>query len=83
LKSRDVERIADRLRQRDQERQRDMTRERMHDLARESFRAAREMVRYRVSSETAAGAVCAAWKMHTRPGNGDAPLFVHEKCQAR
>jgi hypothetical protein len=56
LKTQDCDRIADKLRQRDQDRKSDGT----DALARESFMTAREMVRYRVSSEAAAGTVCAA-----------------------
>ncbi len=54
LREKDAERIADRIKKRDQDR------DRIHALARESFVTAREIARHRVSSEVAADAVCAA-----------------------
>lgn len=64
LKSQDVDRIVARLQTRDRDRDqlgtRDRNRDRLHTLAQESFMTAREMVRYRVPSDTATNAVCAA-----------------------
>jgi hypothetical protein len=56
LKTQDCDRIADKLQQRDRDRKRDRT----NVLAKESFMTVREMVRYRVPSDVAAGTVCAA-----------------------
>ncbi len=56
LTARDADRICDRLQTRD----RDRTKDRTNALARESFMAAREMVRYRVPSDVASEAVCTA-----------------------
>src|SRR5690606_8616159 len=54
LKEQDAERIVDKIRQRAQGRKL----ERMHGLARESFRTARVMARYRVPSGVASAALC-------------------------